>query len=69
MEITMLLLCILGSYYLLHTHIFGLVFCSTFINLFVLSMATTGHPLMQSLVLTAIVISTGTLALWHRQSE
>ena len=58
-------LCItLGMYWFLDFQPLGLALLGIGTNLFILGIATPGHLLTQSLVLTAVVIGTATLALW-----
>ncbi len=54
----------LGVYFLLDTDVRGVILFSIAMNLFILKAATPGHPLTQSLVLTAVVIGVGTIGIW-----
>lgn len=54
----------LGVYYFLDYQSLGPAFLGVGVNLFILGIATPGHLLTQSLVLTAVVIGAATLAVW-----
>lgn len=61
----MLAICLaLGLHMILCGQNLGLCFVGIGVNLLMIVVARPGHPLTQSLALTAVVISTGTVALW-----
>ena len=54
----------LGVYFLFTELKFSLFFLSSGLNIMALKLALPGHPLMDSLVLTSIVIGYSILSLW-----
>ena len=63
-EITIAICLAIGIYLILSNQNIGLGFLGIGMNLLMIVVAQPGHPLAQSLALTAVVISTGTIALW-----
>ena len=63
-EFTIAICLAIGMYLILNDKNIGLGFVGIGLNLLMIVVAKPGHPLAQSLALTAVVIRTGTLALW-----